>query len=193
MAIQYKGDTPGKLWYAFQKTKAFFKAFGDYSAGQDAKRGAKNTGIALGTLFVGHMLVVPAIAAVPFLPLVASLAASVVAIHFAFKAFHDFRAVGQSRYVANDVSAQEDKWADNKKKGGFFKRLTTGLTQKKEKTPPKPDTRPRTTGPISKGVVFGGEGASFDFNDNADKPVTPSAPANTNNKPPQKIKPPKNG
>ena len=180
MAIQYKGKSPNKLWYGYQNTKAFFKAFGDYTTKRDAQAGAKNSGIALGTLAVAQMVVIPAIAFVPLLPLVVSLASSVAAIHFAFKAFHNFKTVGQSRFVSNEVSAAEDRWADNKARPGLFKRLGAALSKKKEPASDKPDTRPRGEGPISKGVVFDGEGKSFDFNDSA----TPNAKPSNNNKPP---------
>lgn len=176
MAIQYKGKSPNKLWYGYQNTKAFFKAFGDYTTKKDAQNGAKNTGISLGTLFVAHMIVIPAIASVPFIPLVVSLASSVAAIHYAFKAFRDFKEVGQSRFLAAEVSSAEDRWADNKARPGLLKRM---FAKKPEQKQQQPDTRPRTTGPISKGVVFESEGKSFDFNENADKPTPP---ANNNKK-----------
>lgn len=182
MAIQYNGKSPGKLWYGYQNTKAFFKAFGDYTTKREAAAGAKNTGIALGTLAVAQMIVIPMIAFVPLLPLVVSLASSVAAIHYAFKAFRDFKGVAQSRFVSNEVSAAEDRWADKKARPGLLKRLGAGLSRTKEpKAAKAPDTRPRTEGPISKGVVFDTGGKSFDFNESAEKPVTP--PAN-NNKPP---------
>lgn len=181
MAIQYKGKSPNKLWYGYQNTKAFFKAFGDYTTKRDAQTGAKNSAISLGTLAVAQMVVIPAIAFVPLLPLVVSLASSVAAIHFAFKAFHNFKEVAQSRFVSNEVSAAEDRWADNKARPGLFKRIGAAFSKKKEPAADKPDTRPRTEGPISKGVVFDTEGKSFDFNDNA----TPNAkPPSNNNKPP---------
>jgi len=181
MAIQYKGKSPNKLWYGYQNTKAFFKAFGDYTTKRDAQAGAKNSGISLGTLAVAQMVVIPAIAFVPLLPLVVSLASSVAAIHFAFKAFHNFKAVGQSRFVANEVSAAEDRWADRKARPSLFKRIGAAFSKKQEpKQAEKPDTRPRTEGPISKGVVFDTEGKSFDFNDSA----APNAGPSNNNKPP---------
>ncbi len=181
MAIQYKGKSPNSLWYGYQNTKAFFKAFGDYTTKRDAQTGAKNSGIALGTLAVAQMVVIPAIAFVPLLPLVVSLASSVAAIHFAFKAFHNFKEVAQSRFVSNEVSAAEERWADRKARPGLFKRIGAALSKKQEpKQADKPDTRPRTEGPISKGVVFDTEGKSFDFNDNA----APNANPSNNNKPP---------
>lgn len=179
MAIQYKGKSPNKLWYGYQNTKAFFKAFGDYTTKRNAQAGAKNSAISLGTLAAAQMVVIPAISFVPLLPLVVSLASSVAAIHFAFKAFHNFKAVAQSRFVSNEVSAAEERWADRKARPGLLKRLGALLRPKKEAKAEKPDTRPRTQGPISKGVVFGAEGKTFDFNDAAG----PAQPAN-NNKPP---------
>lgn len=181
MAIQYNGKSPNKLWYGYQNTKAFFKAFGDYTTKREAVSGMKNSGISLGTLAVAQMIVIPMIAAVPLLPLVVSLASSVAAIHYAFKAFRDFKDVAQSRFVSNEVSAAEDRWAERKARPGLFKRLGNALSKKKEpKAAKAPDTRPRTEGPISKGVVFDTGGKSFDFNDNADK----KAPPANNNKPP---------
>jgi len=175
MAIQYKGKSPNKLWYGYQNTKAFFKAFGDYTTKRDAQAGAKNSAVSLGTLAVAQMVVIPAIAAVPLLPLVVSLASSVAAIHFAFKAFHNFKAVAQSRFVSNEVGAAEERWADRQARPGLLKRLGASFGKKKDpRQADKPDTRPRTQGPISKGVVFDAAGKTFDFNEHADKPATPA-------------------
>src|SRR5690606_13939554 len=109
----------------------FFKGFGDYTTKREAQAGLKNTGISLGTLFVAQMIVIPAIAAVPFVPLVLSLASSVFAIHYGIKAFYDFKNVAQSRFVANEVSAAEDRWADRQARPGFFKRMAAGLGKKR--------------------------------------------------------------
>ena len=177
MAIQYKGKSPNKLWYGYQNTKAFFKAFGDYTTKKDAQSGAKNTGISLGTLLGAHMVVIPMVAAVPAMPLLLSFASSIVAFHFIFKAIRNFKEVGQSRFLAAEVSSAEDRWADNKARPSLLKRM---FAKKPEQKQQQPDTRPRTTGPISKGVVFESEGKSFDFNENADKPTTPA----NNNKTP---------
>ena len=177
-------QTPNKLWYGYQYTKGFFKACFQYPNKEPAKQGGKHSAIALGTLYVGHMLAAPLIGAVagPFLSLVVSLAASVVGLHYGIKAFQDFRHVAKSPNVYGEVYKAENKWRDNKAKGGLFKRL--GLSLKNAVTPkqPEPDTRPRTQGPISKGVVFEGRDSTTDFNDNAG-PKTPPPPANANTPP----------
>ncbi len=181
---------PGKLWYGYQYTAAFFKACFQYPNKDSAKQGAKNTAIGLGTLYVGHMIAAPLLAGVAgaFLPLVVSLASSVVGIHFGIKAFQDFRHVAKSSNVYGEVYRAENKRRDTLAKGGLFKRLGAAFKKAVTPKPVQPDTRPRTQGPISKGVVFEGRDNSVDFNDSAVPPQTP--PANNNKSP---AAPKKNG
>lgn len=185
MPAYQEPQKPNKLWYGWQYTKGFFKACFQYPNKETAKQGGKNSAIALGTLYVGHMIAAPLIGAVagPFLSLVASLAASVVGIHYGIKAFYNLRHVAKSPNVYGEVYKAENQWRDNKAKGGLFKRL--GLSLKNAVTPKKqgPDTRPRTEGPISKGVVFDGEGNAAGFNDKSAPPKNPPPPPANGNAP----------
>lgn len=173
---------PGKLWYGYQYTAAFFKSCFQYPNKETAKNGAKNTAIGLGTLYVGHMIAAPLLAGVAgaFLPLIVSLASSVVGIHFGIKAFQDFRHVAKSANVYGEVYRAENKRRDRQAQGGLFKRLGAAFKKAVTPKPVQPDTRPRLEAPLSKGVVFEGRDKTVDFNDNATPPQTP--PAN-NNKP----------
>lgn len=183
MPAAQKPQTPNKLWYGYQYTKGFFKACFQYPNKDTAKQGGKNSGISLGTLYVGHMIAAPLMGAVagPFVSLVVSLAASVVGIHYGIKAFQDFRHVAKSPNVYGEVYRAENNWRTEKAKGGIFKRL--GLAMKRAATPAKkePDTRPRGEGPISKGVVFEGRDRTVDFNDTATPPAAPVSPPPANN------------
>lgn len=182
---------PGKLWYAYQYTAGFLKACFQYPTKSDGVTGAKNTAIGLGTLYAGHMIVAPLLAGVAgaFVPLVVSLASSVVGIHFCIKAFQHFSHVAKSPNVYGEVYRAESKWRDGKQKkmqvkDGLFKRVAAAFKKAVSRAPAPVDTRHRTQGPISKGIVFEGRDKSVDLDDTFnDTAVPPAAPAN-NNKPP---------
>lgn len=186
-AKQPAPQKPNKLWYGYAYTKGFFKACFQYPNKETAKEGGKHSAISLGTLYVGHMIAAPLIgaAAGPFLSLVVSLGASVVGIHYGIKAFQEFRHVAQSPNVHGEVYRAENKWRENKAKGGMFSRLGAALKQAVTPKKKEPDTRPRTQGPISEGVVFEGRDRTHDFNDTASAagPKNPPPPANTNTPP----------
>lgn len=137
MAVQHDGKSPGKLWYAWQKSKALSKSFFDYTTEKDARAGAKSAGISLGTLAgssaVFHYVAV--LAAVPLLPTVVGLVAGTVAINFGMKAFRKFQLVNNSPMVYNYVRQQEYKWVDRKTRKPLGQRLKAGIVAKLDKIP----------------------------------------------------------
>lgn len=178
---------PNKLWYGYQYTKGFFKACFQYPNKEMAKEGGKHSALSLGILYVGHMIAAPLIGAAvgAFGSLVVSLAASVVGIHYGIKAFQELRHVAQSPNVHGEVYRAENKWRENKAKGSLLTRLGAAFKNAVTPKPKQPDTRPRTQGPISDGVVFEGRDRTHDFNNNAsgDAPKNPPPLANTNTPP----------
>ena len=137
MAIQHDGKSPGKIWYAWQKTKALTMSFFDYSTKNEAKAAAKNTGFTFGSA-IGYGLtnayLLPLLP-IPGIGIIASVAGFYAVAHFGRKAFIKTKSVVKSPFVYNYVRQAEYKWQDKKSRPALGQRIKNAIKAKVDKIP----------------------------------------------------------
>ncbi|MCE9507074.1 MAG: hypothetical protein K8R48_02000 [Alphaproteobacteria bacterium] len=108
MKPQYEGRSPGRLWYARQRTKAFISTFRNASTKSEAKSLGKNAGILVGCVATGGF--VASNITLLGIPSLVAGALFVGGAYFGVKGFGNFRSLKRSGAYSNYVRAQEDKW-----------------------------------------------------------------------------------
>ncbi len=137
MAIQHDGKSPGKIWYAWQKTKALSQSFFDYSTKNEAKAAAKNTGLTVGSAVsygLANSYLLPLLP-IPGIGLIVSVAGFFAVAHFGRKSFIKAKSVVKSPFVYNYVRQAEYKWQDKKSRPALLQRLKNSIKAKADKIP----------------------------------------------------------
>jgi hypothetical protein len=123
MSVRYDGQSPGKLWYFWQKTKALAQTPFHYETQGQAKQIGKNMGIFVGAAAVTQLVLsVSIIAALPLVPTLLSLAGFSTALYFGWNGVRQIGALAKSSFVHGSVRQSEDKWLERKQKGNVLQR-----------------------------------------------------------------------
>ncbi|HCS23849.1 MAG TPA: hypothetical protein PLW48_10745 [Alphaproteobacteria bacterium] len=149
MANEYTGEKPGKLWYAFQNTKAFIKAMG--YPNKDVAIAARNNIIATVAVAAVASVVVPwlgvsftsfhvALATNILLPvadisLVTGAAAAFYGGKHAVQAFKQLKFIADSDSFKEHRQAAEDKWHEKRNRPSVLKQIARGVSQALQSAP----------------------------------------------------------
>ncbi|MBW7909935.1 MAG: hypothetical protein H3C49_01495 [Alphaproteobacteria bacterium] len=130
MANAYTEQKPGKLWYAYQNVRAFFKAGAQYPNKNVAEVGRRNVYATLGIFAATHLYVAPAVAFVmgtPFVALAVAVGGTALAGKHAVKAYREFKYIAQSEKFQTIRAEAEEKWRERHSRPGVLKRAAQGV------------------------------------------------------------------
>lgn len=113
MSAKYEGQSPSRLWYALQRTKAYMHCLKDKRTEKDAKKMARNGGYAAGSL-VASGLAGNYLFFIPLVPTLVPLAGAVVGGYFGWKAWQKVKLLKNSDTVHGYIRKQEDAWVQKK-------------------------------------------------------------------------------
>lgn len=123
MSAQYKGQSPNRLWYAWQRTKAYVHCLKDKRTEKDAKKMARNGGLAAGSL-VAAGLAGNYLFFIPLVPTLVPLAGAVVGGYFGWKAWQKVKLLKNSETVHGYIRKQENKWVQKKSAPSLLSRAS---------------------------------------------------------------------
>lgn len=119
MASWNKEQTPGKGWYAWQKTVGLVKAFTDRTYGKDAKVMGVNAATTAG-LLAGTYALASVSAFLFFLPAAVTLGG---AGYFGYKTWQKASLLSTSPVVVKHVRKAEQQWADAQARPSLLSRV----------------------------------------------------------------------
>lgn len=123
MAGLHNGQSPSKIWYAYQRTKGVFKSMTDKTYGRDAKVMAVQSGTSAACLGAAYLL-----AGVStflfFIPVVGAVGAGGF---FGYQAYKSGKTVTRSPVVTNHMRLAERAWVEKKSKPSAFSRSVAAL------------------------------------------------------------------
>jgi hypothetical protein len=127
MKPQYEGRSPGRIWYAWQRTKALASTFRNSATKSEAKGMGRNTAISAGSLLTaGYIYANITLMGLPTVLLIAGVAAGGF---FGIKAFNDIRSLRKSSACVNYIREQENKWVVKQSKPKLMSRIKAAFTR----------------------------------------------------------------
>ena len=118
MAGLHNGQSPSKLWYAYQRTKGVFKSMTDKTYGRDAKVMAVQSGTSAACLG-GAYLLAGISTFLFFIPVVGAVGAGAF---FGYQAYKSGKTVTRSPVVTSHIRQAERAWVEKKSKPSALSR-----------------------------------------------------------------------